>query len=197
MHRIGKAFLLGMATVLPIGVTVYLFYLLTFGAERVMGGLLRNVLPDELYWPGMGVGLAVLVILLIGLLIQMPGLSLLVRLSDAAMKRIPLVKTVYATLQDFMDLLAATRKDSGAASPVRVRLWDEVEMVGLVTDPDYDDDRVLVYLPMSYQLGGYMLALDKSRLTKLDMSVEDALRHVITAGIRRKSGSSGPPSSRN
>ncbi|MDA0791832.1 MAG: DUF502 domain-containing protein, partial [Proteobacteria bacterium] len=170
---------------------------LTFGAERVMGGLLRNVLPDELYWPGMGVGLAVLVILLIGLLIQMPGLSLLVRLSDAAMKRIPLVKTVYATLQDFMDLLAATREDSGAARPVRVRLWDEVEMVGLVTDPDYDDDRVLVYLPMSYQLGGYMLALDKSRLTKLDMSVEDALRHVITAGIRRKSGSSGPPSSRN
>lgn len=187
MHRIGRAFLLGMATVLPIALTVYLFYLLAFGAERIMGGLIQSVLGQAAYWPGMGLILSVLTIMLVGLLIQVPGVSLLVHLSDAVMTRIPLVKTVYSTLRDFMDLLASTRQDSDAARPVRVRLWDEVEMIGLVTDPDYEDDRALVYFPMSYQLGGYMLSLDKSRMTNLDMSVEDALRHVITAGIRRKS----------
>ncbi|MBD3648655.1 MAG: DUF502 domain-containing protein [Pseudomonadales bacterium] len=186
MQQLGKAFLLGLAAVLPVALTLYLVYVLGTGAERVMGELLKLLLSDDLYWPGMGLVLAVIVITATGFLIQLPGLDLLVRLSDAIMTRIPIVKTVYSTIRDFMDLLAATREGEKVGRPARVKLWEEIELVGLVTDPDLDEDHVLVYLPMSYQLGGYMVTVEKNRLEYLDMSVEDALRYVVTAGIQRK-----------
>lgn len=186
MHQFGKTFLLGLATVLPVALTLYLVYVLGLGAERFMGDTLKLLLPGKYYWPGMGLLLAVGVITLIGILVRIPGLGLLVRLSDAIMTRIPLVKTVYSTIRDFMDLLSVTRGGKKIGRPVSVKLWDEIELIGLETDPNVDDEHALVYLPMSYQVGGYTLMLSKTRLRYLDMSIEDALRYVITAGIQKK-----------
>jgi len=187
MQLLGKAFLLGLATVLPVALTLYLVYVLGVGAERVMGNMIEFMLPEGAYWPGMGLVAAVLVITSIGLLMRLPGLGLLVKLNDAVMSRIPLVKTVYSTIRDFTDLVTRSRDGGQVGRPVNVKLFDEVELIGLVTNEDVDGDgqRALVYLPMSYQLGGYMLALGRDRLRSLDMTVEDTLRYVVTAGIQR------------
>ena len=44
-------------------------------------------------------------------------------------------------------------------------------------------ERVAVYLPMSYQIGGYTLYVERERIIPLDMDVEEAMRMVLTAGI--------------
>jgi len=186
MQQLGKAFLLGLATVVPVALTLYLVYVLGIGAERLMGSLLKLILPAQYYWPGLGVILAIIAITVVGLLVRLPWLGLLVRLGDTAMSRIPLVKTVYSTIRDFTELVTSKRASKDIGRPVTVRLWDEVELIGLVTDEHLDDERVLVYLPMSYQLGGYALALSRDRLENIDMSIEDALRYVLTAGIQSK-----------
>lgn len=187
MHQIGKAFLLGLATVVPVALTLYLVYVLGMGAEQLMGGLLKLMLPTQYYWPGLGVLLAMIAITVIGLLVRLPWLGILVRLSDSTMSRIPLVKTVYSTIRDFTELVTNKGTGKEIGRPVTVRLWDEVTLIGLVTDEHLDDDRVLVYLPMSYQLGGYALALNRDRLEDLDMSIEETLKYVLTAGIQRSS----------
>ena len=46
-----------------------------------------------------------------------------------------------------------------------------------------EGDRVIVYLQMSYQLGGYCLIVPSDHIRTLDMSVEDGLRWVLTAGV--------------
>ncbi len=48
------------------------------------------------------------------------------------------------------------------------------------------EDKVAVYLPLSYQLGGYTVYLSKDRVKVIDMSVEDAMRRVLTAGLSTK-----------
>ena len=45
------------------------------------------------------------------------------------------------------------------------------------------EDRVAVYLPMSYQIGGYTLFVPRSWVTPLDMSVESAVRNTLTGWI--------------
>ncbi|HEY1078385.1 MAG TPA: DUF502 domain-containing protein, partial [Fontimonas sp.] len=55
------------------------------------------------------------------------------------------------------------------------------------------DDEVAVYLPMSYQIGGYTLLLPRRYLTPLNMSFEDAMRLVITAGLSRPGSEDGKP----
>jgi uncharacterized membrane protein len=67
-----------------------------------------------------------------------------------------------------------------------------IRLLGFVTVEDLasiglaqGDDSVAVYLPMSYQIGGYTVLLPASYLQPLDMSMEEAMRFLITAGLSR------------
>ena len=62
----------------------------------------------------------------------------------------------------------------------------------LTSDHDIDlpdaplaEDVVAVYLPMSYQIGGYTVYLPTSRVESVDMSIEEAMRRILMAGISR------------
>jgi uncharacterized membrane protein len=64
-------------------------------------------------------------------------------------------------------------------------------VLGFVTREDFGTmpvglggpDVVAVYLPMSYQIGGYTVLLPRRLVEPVDMSVEDALRFTVTAGM--------------
>ena len=57
-------------------------------------------------------------------------------------------------------------------------------------------DLVAVYLPMSYQIGGYTLYLERSRVRPLAVGAEQALRSVITGGaLNEEVSSNGRPAS--
>jgi len=67
----------------------------------------------------------------------------------------------------------------------------DVRAIGFVTREDVPSvlhahgghDWVTVYFPMSYAFGGYTLYLPRDRIEPLDISVEDAMRLAITAGL--------------
>lgn len=188
MPTIVSAFLRGLVTLLPVGLTVYLFWILGVSAERLLGGALQDLLPEAFYFPGLGLLVALLLVTLLGLLVRLPGANLLPRFSDALFSAIPVVKSVYTTLRDLTEFVSDRDKTSSGARPVLVTMAGDMVMVGLVTNHESSlsgaDQRVLVYLPMSYQLGGYMLEVAAEKLTPLDMTVEEAMQLVLTAGVR-------------
>jgi uncharacterized membrane protein len=61
---------------------------------------------------------------------------------------------------------------------------EDLDGVGLAS-PDGGEESVAVYLPMSYQIGGYTVLLPRSYLTPVDMGMEEAMRFLITAGLSR------------
>ena len=54
MRRIWNTVLKGLVAILPIGLTLYIVYWLAVAAERVFSPLIRLLLPEEYYWPGLG-----------------------------------------------------------------------------------------------------------------------------------------------
>ena len=82
---------------------------------------------------------------------------------------------------------------SAEEKPFRQVVLAEVQpgcdLVGFLTREDCRDlgaaDRVAVYLPMSYQLGGFTVLVPRSKIRVVDMSVEDALRFCVTAGVAK------------
>jgi uncharacterized membrane protein len=74
-------------------------------------------------------------------------------------------------------------------------------VLGFVTRADFADapaglaraDEVAVYLPMSYQVGGYTVFVPKSACTAVDMSREDAMKFILTAGLKTASPAVEPP----
>ena len=56
---------------------------------------------------------------------------------------------------------------------------------------------VAIYLPMSYMIGGYLVLVPSTAIQPIDMSVEDALRFTLTAGITGARSGQHPPASPN
>jgi uncharacterized membrane protein len=194
LRRLASTFLAGLLALLPIVVTAAVLMWLIGTAESLLGGLLGVVLPAPLRLPGMGLILALLLIFLVGLSLQGIVMRQLLAWLEAALNRIPLVKTVYGAVRDLTSLMSG-ESNRRFNQVVMVQLPDlPIRLVGFVTVDDLRKtdlpveeaaDEVAVYLPMSYQIGGYTLMLPRRLLTPLDMRFEDAMRFVITAGVSR------------
>ncbi len=190
MKRIARFFFDGLLAVLPLAVTIYILVWLFRTLESVLGGAIRWLLPEDLYVPGMGIALGVVVIFVLGLLLRLWLFRTLVGVVDAVFDRVPLVKSIYSAVKDLTKLFRGSGADQGKRV-VMVDLPGEAgSLIGFVTRDRFGDlpegiggsGKVAVYLPMSYQLGGYMLVVDKDRVRGVDMAVEDALRFALTAG---------------
>lgn len=207
MNQLGKLFLKGLIVVLPILLTVSLIWWLILTAENKLGGFLYDLLPLGWYIPGMGVVIAIVFTVLIGLLSHWLFFQKLFGLGDRLIKKVPLVKSIYSALRDFASYFNPG-EDRKLGRVVAVKLpGQEFHLIGFVTQeklvyPQLDalaqtgtDNLVAVYMPMSYQIGGYTLYLPESALTALDLSIEEALKLTLTggAGVSQPKNKPGKP----
>jgi uncharacterized membrane protein len=195
MNALGKLFLKGLAVVIPVSLTLAILWWMARGAEQFLGGLLIRILPEGWYLPGMGVVSAVAMTILVGLLTHVILFQKLLALGDAIFHRLPLVKTIYSALKDFIGYLSPESKVA-MSKVVLVRIpGQDFEQIGFVTREEFGsipleltlEEPIAVYLPMSYQIGGYTLFLPRSCLTPLDLTFEEGMKLVLTGGVSRES----------
>jgi uncharacterized membrane protein len=190
MRRLWNTFLKGLVAILPVTLTVYLVYWLGSTAEAILSGPLRKLLPDDSYWPGLGLLVGFLVVLLVGVLVNAYVVRSLFRLGESLLARIPVVKTIFGAFKDITGFLPAGGR---ARDLKRVVLWrlGAAQLIGFVTEEQVSPrlfgsaaaGLVAVYFPMSYQIGGYTLYLPMDELTETDLSVEEAMRMVLIGGV--------------
>ncbi len=194
MNTLGKLFLKGLAVMIPAALTLAILWWLARGAERVLGGLLSAFMPAGWYIPGMGLLAAVAITILVGLLTHVIVFQRLFAIGEAILARLPLVKSLYSAIKDFMAYFSPDSKDA-MSKVVLVQLPGQAfELLGFVTREDFSrlpvqlsaDDPVAVYLPFSYQIGGYTLFLPRSCLTPVDMPFEEAMKLVLTGAVARE-----------
>jgi uncharacterized membrane protein len=194
MNTLGKLFLKGLAVVIPVALTLAILWWLAKSAEQLLGGLLIRFLPEGWYLPGMGLAAALLTTILIGLLSQLLLFRRLFSLGENVLHSLPGVKTIYAAIKDFIDYFNPDSQQA-MSKVVMVRIpGQEFEQIGFVTREDFRplslqttvQDPVAVYLPMSYQIGGYTLILPRACIRPTGMSFEEGMRLVLTGAITRK-----------
>lgn len=194
MNTLGKLFLKGLAVVIPITLTLAILWWMAAGAERLMGSALKFLMPGGWYVPGMGLASGLALVALIGLLSHVLIFQKIFYLGEAIFNRLPLVKTIYTAIKDFIGYLSPD-KDSKMSKVVLVKFpGQSFQLIGFVTREQFDDlpftpsaeDPIAVYMPMSYQIGGYTLFLPRSALTPLDIPFETAMRLVLTGGVTQK-----------
>ena len=191
LKSIGRNILTGLITLLPVVLTLYLLYWLIVSTEALLGSLLQAVLPAGVYRPGMGVVAGLGVAFVVGLLMHALVVRRLFAMSERLFARLPLIKSVYFAIRDLLDYFSPGRKqDFGQV--VAVTFGDTgMQLIGFVTQADAqrlpadfrEQDTVLVYLPMSYMIGGYAVLVPRSAVRPLDMGMEEAMRFVLTAGV--------------
>ena len=191
MSQLGRILLKGLVTILPIGLTVYLIYWLGVTTEELLSGPIRWFVPDAAYVPGMGLIAGFIVLFIVGLLVNAYVVRRSMHVIENLVMRVPVVKTVYGALRDVTKLVNTSGRKSELERVVLVE-FGPGRVMGFVTQEHAtlpgigtDEDLVAIYLPMSYQIGGYTVYLPKNRIEPTDLSVEAAMRIVLTGGLQR------------
>ena len=173
MRRIWNTVLKGLVAILPIGLTLYIVYWLAVAAERLVSRLIKLVLPDQYYWPGLGLIAGLSLLYVVGLAVNAYVVRRVLRLGDDVLARIPVVKTIYVATRDFMRFLPSSGKGSDLKRVVLVP-FGPGKLIGFVTSEsgsllgDAQPGRHRRgYLPMS-TCGGYTGSAARGARADLD-----------------------------
>lgn len=194
LAKIQKIFISGLISFLPLAVTIYIVYAGVTIVENLLGNLLRNILPADYYVTGFGFLATLILIFLMGLLLNNFVTAGLLQNLQERLTQIPLFKVVYSPLRDLMNLFSKGRGAGSLQKVVLVQIENGTkEVMGLVTRESFQDldknikvsqDKIAVYVPMSYALGGFTMLVNRSQVTPLDIPVEKAMSLALTAWIK-------------
>jgi uncharacterized membrane protein len=197
MKRQLRIFLAGVLVVVPFAVTIWVVYAAGGWLGKMGGSLLESVglmdEPGETWWrrwgPALGAVIILAAIYAVGLLTRLWVFRGLLGLLDRLFERLPGIKTVYQSVRELMKLFGPDSKEMGRAVLYRPP-GARMTMLGLLTNdapkeiPAEDGrQRVAVYFPFAYMIGGPLLYLPREDLEEIDIPVETALKLAATAHI--------------
>jgi uncharacterized membrane protein len=196
MRKIGKLFLQGLIAILPIALTIYILYWFAITAESLLGGFLKLFIPERYYVTGMAVFAGFAIILAIGLLLRVWLFRELFHWGEKTLEKLPLIKTLYGSIRDLMGFFDTSKKKEFNKVVMVMIPGTAIRLIGLVTREDFENlpsgindksvESMAVYLPMSYQMGGFTVFVPKKNVNPVDMSIEEAMRFALTAAVSVK-----------
>ncbi|GAB4187923.1 MAG: DUF502 domain-containing protein [Simkaniaceae bacterium] len=189
-----KIFKRGLITLAPLAITLAVIFWLFGIFENIFRAPIQEIIGPENYFPGLSIILSITLIFIVGIFINTWLLRKFSEWGEKIIARIPLVKSLYGAVQDVLNYLQTKEKDFGHRV-VRVEI-NGMAVLGFLTRNDFSDlpegvgekGEVVVYIPMSYQIGGYTVIVPKEKVQHIDMSVQAAMRLMMIA-IAQKSSS--------
>ena len=198
MKRLRNYFLTGLVIAAPISITIYL----TWSLIKWIDGWVKPVIPREyspdsylpFSVPGFGVVVAVVALTLLGFLTaNFVGRSL-VAFGESLVDRTPLVRNLYGALKQLFETVLSSKGKSFQKTALMEfphrGVWAIVfiatETKGEIRHRIGQDGEewVTVFLPPSpAPTAGFMLFVRRSELIELDMTIEEAAKVVISAGL--------------
>ena len=184
----------GVLVILPIGITVlvlkFFFDLLDPLLEPAL-----DLLPGPMV-TGMGLVALIFVVYVLGLFAAQVVGRRLIGLGHRIIEVIPVVKGIYGTTRMAIEILSHSNGNGNGSAEAQqysgVVLIDfprpGIRSIGLITSSmlDSEGEEVLsIYIPTTpIPSSGFLVIVPASDVTRTDMSVEDAMRVVISGGIR-------------
>ena len=121
----------GLLAVVPITLTLYALYWLVTSVEMA----LTPIIPQQWYFPGMGVVTGIVLLFFAGLLVNAYVIKVLLHWGELIFERIPLVKTFYGAIQDAVNLINVGKQQK-MQSVVSVQISDSIDLIGFVTNAE-------------------------------------------------------------
>ena len=194
MGPLRKWLLAGLLVIVPVAITVWVLQWIVSTLDQTLLILPQAWHPDRLlgfHIPGFGVLLALAILLVVGAVTSNFLGKKLVIWGDALLGRIPVVRSIYTSVKQVSDTLFSP---SGNAFRVAVLLqWPRTDVwtIGFVTgSPGGEASNYLlgeylsVYVPTTPNpTGGYFVMLRRSECIELRMSVDAALKYVVSMGV--------------
>lgn len=197
-----RYFITGLLIWVPLGITVWVLNFLIGTMDQSLLLLPVRLRPEALmgmYIPGIGTVLTLLIVLLTGLLTTNIIGQRLIAFWEGLLWRIPVVKSIYYGVKQVSDTLFSSQGEAFRKALLvqypRQGSWTIAFMTG---QPGGDvanhlkGEYVSVYVPTTPNpTSGFFLMMPREDVIELDMSVDLALKYVISMGVVTPDSSNG------
>ena len=190
--RLRSWFLTGLLVTAPVLLTVYI----TWAAIELIDGQVASILPgfNQLVFaniPGAGLIIGLILITAIGAIAAGFLGRWIIRLGESILNRMPVVRTIYGASKQILETVISTQSDAFRNAVLveypRRGLW----VIGFVTGgtrgevaEQIDIEMVNVFIPTTPNpTSGFLLFCPRDEVIYLEMSVEDAVKLVVSGGI--------------
>lgn len=199
-----RYFLTGLLVITPIWGTVLILRTLFVTVDDILGEALTQVLPQGAYIRGLGIATLILLIFTVGLLAtNIIGRQIVTHWEDW-LHRVPVVRGIYATLKSMMDILSFGER----------KKYNRVVLIQFPKNGHYcfafvtgamegqvqtiaDQPLVNVYVPTSPNpTSGYFLLVPEREVIPLDISVEEAMKLIVSGGLYQPTQAAVVPGAR-
>lgn len=200
----GKIWLHGLMVVVPAIVTIWVIIL----AIDTLDGAVRTILEFVMSFfggtedgtaallagPGFGLAITFLMIYLVGVAANVWFLRDPMKRVEKVIDHVPVIKSIYSSIRDLTQFLGNSEPETRGRPCVVTTADGTVRMLGLLTQkkpqrfmPQEEEERVGVYFPMSYQIGGYTVYVPADRVEVIEgMTVEELFKLCMMAGLSSK-----------
>jgi uncharacterized membrane protein len=189
-----KYLITGLLIWIPLGITLWVLHLIVSSMDQVLTLLPPEIRPETLFGrqiPGLGLALTFVVVLLTGVAASNFIGQRLLRAWEGALRRIPVVRSIYSGVKQVSDSLF--RPGGQAFRKAVLVQWPQAgswTIAFLTGQPEGDvvnhlhGDYLSVYVPTTPNpTGGYFVMVRRGDVVDLDMSVDDALKYIISMGV--------------
>jgi uncharacterized membrane protein len=194
MHTFRRYFVAGLLVWIPLGITLWVLSLLVDLMDQSLLLLPAEYRSDALFGfhvPGMGIILTVAIVLATGALAANFFGRKLLALGDQILGRVPVVRSIYGGVKQISDTLFSP-EGKAFRRAVLVRYPHQgAWTVALVTGaPEHEvadilgREQISVFVPTTPNItAGFFLIVPRSETIELDMTVDAALKYIISMGV--------------
>ena len=177
MKKITKFFLEGLLLLVPLFVTLYVFY---FIFTRI-----DNFFKFET--KGLGFVATIVLITVVGYVSSTLLTSRFVDKIDASFNRLPLVKMIYTSIKDLINAFVGDKKRFKRPVLIDIYPGSNVKVAGFITADDLKNlglaGSVAVYLPQSYNFAGFLIVVPKDQVISLDVDSGRLMAFIVSGGV--------------
>jgi uncharacterized membrane protein len=184
-QKFKSLFFTGVFVLLPVIVTAEVFWWLLVKLDSFLKPMLLKVIGD--YHFGIGIALMLLVVMAVGFLAQFYIGKRIVRLIDFIFERVPLIRTIHSVVRQLLEPFSSDQGRSFRQVVLVEYPMKERYALGFIANEDAGEidgqHMVTVFVPTNHLHLGNLLIMPEDQVVRLDLSVEETLKIVVSCGI--------------
>lgn len=187
MKKIVRYFAQGLIVLIPVSVTVFIFYK-TYAWLRGLFAGVHHTFVNQYLDPILFLLLGLAVIVLVGMFASSVIARFFIDEAGHLLEKIPIVRTIYSPVKDFTTAFLGNDKRFSHPVLVTTNKQNNIREIGFITDEDLSElglskDFAAVYFPMSYAISGRLVIVPRDLIERLNVPASEAMKYIVSGGV--------------
>ncbi len=184
-----RIFTTGLLAILPLAITIYVFYLIFSFLDNLIGDLINAIFDYRV--PGIGFAAGLLLILLIGFIASNIIGRRLLGFGDYFLQRLPLARGIYTSAKQIIDAFTVQGKNTFKEVVLLEYPRRDLYVIGFVTGSSKgeiqektDEDIINIFVPTTPNpTSGMLILAPRHEVIPLSMTVEEGMKVIVSGGL--------------